>query len=71
MVLELKLELFVQAIPEVGANEFMYGLVVAVIHFRSFRLGSSVPDFPATFDGGVTMFAAVARYLHSGVKNGS
>src|SRR6185437_682455 len=35
IVRQFKLELFVQAVPEVGPNKLVYGLVVAAIHLRS------------------------------------
>src|SRR6185437_3192604 len=62
IVRQFKLELFVQAVPEVGPNKLVYGLVVAAIHLRSSRLTLDTPDFPMTFDGGVTTFGADARY---------
>jgi hypothetical protein len=42
-IVELKLQLFVEAVPEVSADKFMYGLVVARIHLRSSPLGSIAP----------------------------
>jgi hypothetical protein len=54
-VVELEFELLIEAIPKIGADELVQGLVIAGIHLRSSVWGRSGLRFLMTFDSGVTV----------------
>ena len=54
-VVELEFELLIEAIPKIGADELVQGLVIAGIHLRSSVWVDRDYDSLMTFDSGVTV----------------